>query len=65
MWVCMCVGFFWCFLLVCFVSLFVVSEKEVGVVAIHLLIEPFQYPLHVGTGTEIRTRYLPAHWPMT
>ena len=40
-------------------------EREEGVVALHLPIEPLKTLLWVGACTEMQTQYLPAHEPMT
>ena len=38
-----------------------VSEKEEGLVALHLHIEPLKNPLWVGAGTKMRAKYLPVN----
>ena len=38
-----------------------VSEKEEGVVTLHLPIEPLKKTIWVGASTEMRTQYLPDH----
>ena len=43
------------------VTLLEVIEKEEGVVALHLPSGPLKRAFWVGTSTEMRTQYLPAH----
>ena len=51
--------------LVVVVTLLEVSDREEGVVALHLPIGPLKTLLWVGVGTKMRTQNLPAHSPIT